>query len=304
MTWHVVARKDFEDAVRSWWLWGLSVVFVSLLALPPALFALGILDAPQGGGGFTTDIFLSIERDAMTIIVPLIAIVLSYASISRESESGTLKLLLSLPHSRRDVVAGKVAGRGGVLALSVLVGFVATLIVFPLTPFPFEFGSFFLFVLLTVALGLAFVAISVGVSAAAPTSRWAMVNTVTIYILFTVLWNRLVNTVVGLLQNHAGLGGEAAIRTTLFLQHLNPTQAFKSLAARLVFGGENPVVTARVSVLGLEGLQGQIRQQMILQSLADGVPFYLTDPAVVVLLALWLVVPPVLGYLVFEAVDL
>lgn len=303
MTWDVVARKDFEDAVRSWWLWGLAAMFVGLLALPPALFALDFAQAPERGG-LTTDFFLQLERDATTIVVPLIAIVLSYASISRESESGTLKLLLSLPHSRRDVVLGKVVGRGSVITLAVVAGSVAALLVFPLTPFPLDLANFLLFVGLTAVLGLVFVAIGVGVSAAAPTSRWAMVNTVTIYILFTVLWNRLVNTVVGLLRRHAGLEGEASVLTTLFLQHLNPTQAFKSLVTRLFVSGENAEVLARVSVLGLEGLRGQLRRQMILQSLEDGVPVYLSDPAVVVVLALWLVVPPVLGYLVFDAVDL
>jgi hypothetical protein len=107
MTWEVVARKDFQDAVRSHWLWALSALFVAVLAFPPALIIADIIQIGQASEGLNTDLFVFLMRDTMTLLVPIIAIVLAYASVTGERDSGTLKLLLSLPHSRRDVVAGK-----------------------------------------------------------------------------------------------------------------------------------------------------------------------------------------------------
>jgi len=58
-----------------------------------------------------------IYLNIVTLFLPLVAIFAGYAAISKERTGGSLKLLLSLPHSRKDVIIGKVVGRCGVVGV-------------------------------------------------------------------------------------------------------------------------------------------------------------------------------------------
>ena len=302
MTWEVVAQKDFQDAVRSHWLWALSALFVAVLALPPALIIADIIPIPnQGAEGLNTDLFVFLLRDTMTLLVPIIAVVVAYASITGERDSGTLKLLLSLPHSRRDVVVGKALGRGAVIVLPVLAGFVVAALVFLATPVSLNAGPFFAFAVLSAGLGVVFVAISVGISAGARSSRASMIGAVGVYVLFTLFWNQFTNGAVRLLNDYAGVSGASRVKVHLFLKVLNPTQAYKTLVARLF---TDSAVSARVNLVGGGGLQAQLNAQLYAQALGDSVPFYLSDPFVAALFVAWLVIAPAAGYLVLRDADL
>ena len=302
MTWEVVARKDFQDAVRSHWLWALSALFVTVLALPPALIIADVIPITnQATDGLNTDLFVFLMRDTMTLLVPIIAVVLAYAAITGERDSGTLKLLLSLPHSRRDVVIGKAVGRGAVIVLPVLAGFVVAAVVFLATPVSLNAGPFFAFAVLSAGVGVVFVAISVGISAAARSSRASMIGAVGVYVLFTLFWNQFTNGAVRLLNDYAGVEGAARVKLHLFLKVLNPTQAYKTLVATLF---TDTAVAARVNLVGGSTLQGQLNAQLYANALGESVPFYLTDAFVGLVLVAWLVAAPALGFYVFREADL
>lgn len=311
MSWEAIVRKDFEDAVRSYWLWGLSAVFIGVLALPPALIVFDVVQItqPARGPAITTDVYVGLMRDTMTVLVPIIAIVAAYASITGERDSGTLKLLLSLPHSRLEVVVGKVIGRSLVLASSVLAGFVVAAAVFLATPVTFNFGTYASFTLLTVLLGIVFVGIAVGVSAAARSSRSAMIGTVGLYVYFTLLWDQSVNGLLRLLTRHTGLAPDSSsiAHLDLVLNLVNPTQAYKSLVAVLTLPAEVPISFAQpnVTVPRSAAARMQVAGGHGREIFVDGaIPVYYSDPAVLVILLAWLIGVPVLGYLVFRDVDL
>lgn len=303
-----IARKDFQDAIRSRGLLLLAFVFVIFFASAAYFFSdiIGRQALQQGGqGGITSDMFIRALSNVTTILIPFIGVVVAYASVVGERESGTLKLLLSLPHSRLDVVVGKVIGRGAVVALPVIGGFAVAMLVFPLTPVSLSPGNFILFALLTAILGVAFVALAVGVSAGASTNRRAVVFAVGVYVLFTLFWNSLVNGVLDQASKVVTIcpgqtPGPAPCATQmkiqLALKHLNPTQGYKSLSTRLVLDN---AAQARVSLIG-----NPFTQQLYYEQLQGSLPVYLSDPAVLVYLLVWLVVPPALGYYVFERTDL
>ena len=306
MTWDVVARKDFDDAVRSRWLWGLSFFFVAFIGGTTAVF-FGYLTS---GGGQARSLYGLFAGGAISFsytgflgfALAFIALITSYGAIIDERESGSLKLLLSLPHSRGDVVLGKLMGRSAVVVLPVLAGFITALVALVATGTGVDFGAFFPHIALTALLGAAFVALGVGVSAAASSSRRATLVSLGVYFLFALLWSLVSQGVPSLIRGAANRlpgvsapSGVTLMKLQLFVTYLNPLRAYETLVAQLYLGN---VVNARLVKAGLG-------QQLTLgPALKESLPFYFTGWFILLVLLAWIAVPPVLGYLVFEDVDL
>ncbi|WP_128476687.1 ABC transporter permease subunit [Halorussus pelagicus] len=294
MTWQAIARKDFRDAVRSKWLWGLSAIFFGLFVGSAYLIGSGV--ESNGDGPLTAGVFVpTLGTRIVALVVPLVAIVVAYSSIIGERESGSLKLLLSLPHSRKDVVAGKTAGRSSVFALPTLIAMLLAAVV--LVVYGIEVGplNYLAFIGLTLLLGVVFITIAVGFSAAASTNPRAMLGTVGTYVVLTALWTQ-VRRVLVVFNDKLGLGWEqmTLVKYGLFVKFLNPVRAYETLVTGLY---TDSVLAAR-----LYGA-GRMQQQVITQRLGD-VPFYLSDGVVLAQFLLWLLVPVAIGYLVFEKADL
>jgi ABC-2 type transport system permease protein len=308
----VVAEKDFRDAVRSRALLVLTAVFVLFFASAAFFFADQISQLLEGAAnasnasqaqaaqqarqGLTSDAFLSTLTQLTRLLIPLTGIVVAYAALVGERESGTLKLLLSLPHSRLSVVLGKLVGRSGVVAVPILLGFLVAAPIFPLLGVTLNPVGFAGFALATALIGVVFVAIALGVSAAFPSSRWAVVPLFLVYALFTLLWGQFSNAVIREVSNNTDLGNVALVKVFLVVKHLNPVRAYESLVASV----DASALQARTSLVG--GLQGQFVRQTLEGN--GGLPLYLSDAALVVYLLLWVAVPVALGYLAFRSADL
>ena len=306
MTWEAVARKDFADGVRSKWLWGLSFFFVAFIGGTTAVFfgyfATGDASARSLYGLFAGGFVSFSYTGFLGFALAFIALVTSYGAIIDERESGTLKLLLSLPHSRSDVVVGKLAGRSAVVVLPVLAGFFVALVALVATGTRVDFAAFFPHVALTALLGAAFVSLGVGVSAASTSNRRATLVTLGIYFLLALLWSLVAQGVPTLGREVAtrlpGVSAPANVtqaKLQLFVTYLNPLRAYETLVAQLYFGN---VAQARLVKAGLG-------QQLTLQpAFQESIPFYFSGAFILLVLLTWILVPPVLGYLSFEEMDL
>lgn len=293
-----VARKDFRDAIRSQWLLALSALFVVAFALPALIrFSLGVGLGQRQGATQIMLLFIRFMKSGTAVLVPIIAIVVTYASITREQESGTLKLLLALPHSRADVVVGKLLGRSAVVALPIAFGFlIAGIVLLPSTPTGaiWRFGAF---ALLTVILGVVFVGLSLGISAAADSDRQAMVGSVGVFMAGSVFWGPATGRIASSLESYAGISTQSRYLVELFLKLLNPIAAYKTLVDSLIAQSQ---MAARQQLFGFFLFPDPAAQK----ALGDQLPFYFTDPFVVVLLLLWFIVPVYIGMEVFERADL
>lgn len=297
MSWQAVARKDFADSIRSRGLWVVSAIFLVLFVVPAYFVAQGVGGAvmQQTGEQISSDSFINLLSSFVAFLIPIVAVVLAYAAVAGERDSGTLKLLLALPHSRRDVVLGKIVGRSAVIVLPILLGFLAAAVVFLITPVSLEIGNYVVFALLSALLGVVFVSLAVGISAAADSRRRAMLGNVGIYVVFALFWGSFAEGIVNLLNEYTDVGFEMLVRVQLATRLLNPTDAYQSLAAIL---WTQDALGARLSLFG-GGLAGQVYAQAL-----DPLPAYFSNPVVAVVFLGWLVVPPVLGYLVFRDADL
>ncbi|WP_458185078.1 ABC transporter permease [Haladaptatus sp. NG-WS-4] len=281
MTWTVVAHKDFQDARLSKTLWALSALFVVFAAGMAYLYAVfpGLGSEAEELSALGLMFFLAAPA---TLFVSITAVVLAAKSVAGERETGSMKLLLSYPHSRRDVVLGKVAGRAVVLALPILVGFAVAAIVVLAKYATFSPVHYVLFVLLTVLYAFAYISLVVGLSATTGSGARATAMAIGVFVVLELLWDVVPIGLLYLLDG-ALVPPQEYPNWALFLSGLTPSAAYTT-----AMGAVLP--EAPTAVLGY-GPNGDV-------------PFYLADWFGLVLLVAWAVVPVSLGYLRFRAADL
>lgn len=266
MSVRTVARKDLADAGRSKSLWAVTLLVLFMTAGITALVG-------TASDQSTVQVF-QIAFQLAVVTLPIVALVLAKGAITGERESGSLRVLLSLPPSRQDVLLGKFLGRTALMLVATLVGGVATGLVVVTT----LGGGLDLLVPFVASLGLmtvAFVAVGVGISASSASDGRATAFAVSAYMLLVALWNLI----------QAGVQF-AAVEFGLIEAGSQP--------GWLEFLGVFPPNRAAVAAY---------------ESAVAGGRFFAADPfasvwfPVVVLLA-WIVVPVAFGYLRFRDADI
>jgi len=114
-----VAKKEFADNLRNKWIIAMITIFL-LLTLVSSYLASGQAGASGFGGMEETVVTL---MAIASLLIPLIAIMLGYATISGEAESGALSVVLAYPIRRSDILLGKFLGLSSVIVFSTLIGF-------------------------------------------------------------------------------------------------------------------------------------------------------------------------------------
>lgn len=294
-TWRQVARKDFEDAIRSKLLWGLTAVFVAFLVMAllsaEELFPEAItVDTPQALAGVAM---------LAQLFIPGVALVVGYMSVVGERQSGSLRVLLSYPFSRFDVVLGKLLGRTLVTAMGLAISYaVASAVVVLLYGTP-DVETLIGFVAIGVLVGMSFTALAVGGSAAAATRGRARTLTIGSFMAMVFFWNPVV---VGLHYVVTGsLPGLQADRWYFLLKRLNPLEAFRVLSEAVLGRRVDPVPRFPLEDVPVDAS----RDVLAIENRVVGeVPFYLQDWFSAIVLVAWGVVPVVIGYWYFERADL
>ncbi|WP_435183956.1 ABC transporter permease [Halobellus sp. EA9] len=306
MSWQAVARKEFRDAIRSRWLHGSTLFFALFLGGASALF-FGLLLGPQGrqvsnlfGVFLSLGVFSFSFPGLLALVLGFVALSTSYGSITEERETGSVKLLLSLPNSRLDAVVGKLLGRSAVVVVALLVGFFAAFLALLGTGTRLQLGSFVPQIALTALLGVAFVSIGLGVSALADSNREATLATMGIYLIFAILWGSIsegIPKLINYVATQIGIGGVeelTRVKIGVFLKYLNPLKTYETLAAQLYYG---PARARLVSTAFGE-------QQVLGPVLQESIPFYFSGWFLFFVLLAWIVLPAAVGYWAFERADL
>ncbi|CQH62400.1 ABC-type transport system permease protein [Halobacterium hubeiense] len=281
MSWAAVAKKDFQDAARSKALWALAALFVLFMAGAAWLYT-EIQSGGQGGELAAIDLLFFLLSPA-AFVVPITGLVIGHKAIAGELESGSAKFLLSLPHTRRDAVLGKVAGRGGVIAAAIVVGLVAAAIVTLVRYDTFDATAYLGFSLLTILLGVTYTAIGVGLSAATKRSGRATILALVFFVVFEVGWGLVTSGIYYLSTGSLVPGIDTAPpEWYLLMNRVPPSAAFTNAVYQFLPGN------------------GTIVAQLFPQN----PPIYLSKWAALATLLVWLVVVPALGYYRFRGMDL
>jgi Cu-processing system permease protein len=112
---------EYLERIRDRWVVVVSLLF-AMLASGVSLYGRGAeIDAAKLTGPSLITL--------ASLVVPLVALILSHDAIVGERERNTLGLLLSLPVSRIEVLLAKFFGRAGALATAVILGLGAAMIV-------------------------------------------------------------------------------------------------------------------------------------------------------------------------------
>lgn len=143
---------EYLERVRDRWVIVVSVLF-ALLASGVSLYG---RSAEIEAAKLTGPSLITLT----SLVVPLVALVLSHDAIVGERERNTLGLLLSLPVSRIEVLLAKFLGRAGALATAIVLGLGGAMIVSE----PAAAEALMKLMLPTLLLGLAFLSIGMLIS--------------------------------------------------------------------------------------------------------------------------------------------
>ncbi|SFR88990.1 ABC-2 type transport system permease protein [Halomicrobium zhouii] len=321
MSWDVVARKEFRDALRSKGLWVLSLVFTAFFVIPAAAalyFDVGVRGDQAVGMQLLIEI---VYLNIVTLFLPLVAIFAGYAAISKERTSGSLKLLLSLPHSRKDVIIGKVVGRCGVVGVPLAGAFLVNALFLMASRLTFKPGLYVTFALFSMVFALVIVAVAVSISGAVENSLYSIVGNMTFFVSITFFWNLWANSIGDGLWDYLGVTGATNWSFVLFLKLLNPSQAYKTIMNSMLGEGSNAARSARFRMFSggntseqtticndvLAGnantTQGFIARTNCLES-AQSMPIYFSDGAALFYLLLWIGLAAAVSYYTFNQYDL
>lgn len=156
-----VSLKEFQDSLRNRWFVSITVIF-ALLSIGLSYYgsvASGHIGTPSLSSTIASLSSLSV------FIIPLIALLLCYDSFVGEQESGTLLLLMTYPISHGQLLLGKFIGQGSVITLATILGFgSAALLLSFTTDTEGVAGTFSLFILTSILLGLCFIALAYVIS--------------------------------------------------------------------------------------------------------------------------------------------
>ncbi|OTF11573.1 ABC transporter permease subunit [Halorubrum sp. SD612] len=270
-----IARKEFGDALRSRVVWAIVAVIAAVSSLSAALPLL----VPEADVGAGPEAAIGGASQFAGLLVPIMALIAAYLSVAGERESGSLKVLLGLPPSRGEVLAGKFLGRGVAVAAGIAAGFAISGVVTAALYAALPVGAFLATTALTVLLAVSFLGIAVGISAVTATRARAMTLAITAYLGLTLLWDLAPNGVHLLVTGR--LPGAGVPAWFLLVRGLSPTGAYNALVGRPLLGDA-----------GVAAATG------------GPAPAFLSPVVFLAVMVAWAAVPLAVGYLGFRRADL
>jgi len=271
-----IAKKEFMDNWRNKWIIAVSAIFV-ILTLVVSYFGSGF---GSGGVGWKDlDATIAGMMILVSTLIPIIGLMLGYASIVGEKERGSLELLLSYPVKREEVIAGKFIGLGMVMAMANFIGFGIAGIVIGINVREVAWGSYFIFILSSILLGLVFIAIALFFSSIFKKRSTAMGGAIFLWFLFEMIWNMVLAGILIALYGLEKISNPDFVAPSYYyvLSLINPVKAYSALAA-----------------LNISSVSSDL----------GNIPSFVNTPFVLFILFAWMIGMLLGAYLIFKRRDL
>lgn len=246
--WQVVARKEYAEHVRNYWIIAASAIFLTVM-----LVASGIVAVVLSLGA---DLTLASIHDTIgtmrfvsIVLLPVLALMLGYAAVAGEREAGSLALLVAQPVTRAQILLGKYLGLWGVLSTALLlgVGLGGLFILGNTREGLVGLQVLAVFVLETMLWGGAWVAIALLVSSLFQLRSTALAGAILAWFVFSILWVPLTVLIVAS-ASPPSVTPDDAPQWLLLLELLNPNSAYGGLVSRTI-GGYPGVIGAIVQAV-------------------------------------------------------
>jgi len=276
MSWQAIARKEYAEIRQSRLVRYLVYLFIFACLIGGYVFPLNTT------GDITLGGFAGYMVTAVSILLPLIGLLLGYNAIVSERSAGQLALVLGMPHSRRDVVVGKLCGRGIALLGAVVIGLVgAAVLVF------YPYGSvtvtsifaYLLYIVLTLLFGVIFFGIGLTLSTLTRSKQLATLSAFAVFFVFVVIWDEIETGLLFALERLGFAHGDLPAGV-VFVHQAQPIPLYDRIVAGFFEG------TSMSTYFGGDA------------------PWFLNEWAGLVLFLLWVVLPLSVGYRRFREVDL
>ncbi|MFQ6012326.1 MAG: ABC transporter permease subunit [Thermoplasmata archaeon] len=223
-------KKEFLDNVRNKWIIALSAIFIVFVLV------ISYFGAVQTGGGTGFQgLFETVAgmTTTVTLLVPILGLMISYAAIVGEKERGSILLLLSMPITRLETLLGKFLGLGAVMLTAILSGLGvggAVVMAFAGTE---GWENFLVFLLGAVVFALAFLSVGLLLSSVAKRRATALGLAVFLWFFFAFIFDlALLGIYVATGGSFIPQPGETLPDWFYAVSIANPVDAFQSFAAR------------------------------------------------------------------------
>jgi Cu-processing system permease protein len=216
-----IAKKEILDGIRNRW-----IVATTLLLAALALTLTFLGSAPTGSVGASPLAVTLVSLSSLSILLlPLIALLLSYDAICGEFDRGTMLLLLSYPVSRSNLILGKFVGHLSILGFSTVIGYGSAAIALAATGADISgWQSFLSMIGTSVLLGSAFLALGYLISASVADRGAAGGLAIGVWLLFVLIYDM---ALLGLLVVDQGKVITAPVLNAFLL--FNPADAYRVL---------------------------------------------------------------------------
>ncbi len=271
-----IAKKEFIDNVKSKWIIALTAIFI-ILTLATSYLAGGGSSSTLGGMEQTAIMLISIT----SILIPIIAIMLGYATISGECESGSLAIVLSYPVRRSEVLIGKILGLGFVIVISAILGFGLSGAVIAATAGAESWVAYLGFIGHTIIIGVLYLSVSLCLSTIAKRRVTSLAGGVVLF-----FWGMIYGTIV--FGAYIAAGGDIS-------ELMSGTVAFPDwLWASVVF---SPMDMSQMAVMFTFGISSVFGFNM-------ETPSFMNLGTLLIAQAVWIIIPLILAFYFFHKRDI
>lgn len=290
--WVALAKKEIRHFVQRRGTW----VYVGICAIYTVIWLLEPRDNTEAIRAIGSNVAVGSLQASLGVLVMIGGLIVSFRAIIGKLESGTINLVVGMPHSRRDIVIGKLVGRTVVITFGI-----AAAVICAVAGELLLFGTVSIFqitavTVTTIGYALCWVAIGLAISALARSSTESITGVISASLL-GLQWGNISWLVYESINSIDSVPYEY-----LLVRRIAPREAYHVVTNWILGVGNGddvflPMLNQRETDVNVIGV-------FIVDTTGDSVPLYLTEWASLLVLGLWCIVPLAITLLRIKTIDL